>query len=125
MSLTDEKKSAITNNPLWNFFVEVYKRMRAKSPKFFVVIQNISIAAGLITGIPEMLEFFQIPMPDTIQALANKVISIASVVSFIISKLPVDSAIVVEDTAAVPAGQTTSFLPFTQITLVTENNIAA
>lgn len=72
-----------------DFLKELVIRYTKKSPTFFKVIQIIFTLAGLITGIPFLLETFGVILPAAIAALVSKTVSIASIVGFFIAGLPV------------------------------------
>lgn len=79
------------NSQLWLYLVELIKRWGSKSPKFFKVINVISLVTTILTGLPGLLQQFNVTLPDWASVLQNKVVAIASLVAFIISKLPVES----------------------------------
>jgi hypothetical protein len=76
----------------WAFLKELIQRFFAKSPKFFKIIQVLSGIAFVITGFPMLIAEAGIVLPDNLVALQNKVVAVASIVSFIISKLTVVDA---------------------------------
>jgi hypothetical protein len=76
----------------WAFLKELIQRFFAKSPKFFKIIQVLSMLAFVVTGLPDLIAETGIVLPDYIVSIQNKVIAVASIVSFIISKLTVVDA---------------------------------
>jgi hypothetical protein len=81
------------NKPtIMDFLVELFNRLRTKSPKFFQIIQIIALTATLVTGIPDFLSMFGITLPPEAAVLANKAVAIASMVVWFISKLTVDDS---------------------------------
>jgi uncharacterized membrane protein len=88
-----------TPNQTWNFIREIYKRLVAKSPKFFQVIQWLSTAALIVSGLPGIFEELGITLPQELAVFQSKVVAWAAVVALVISKL----------TVADPSG-----LPFTE-----------
>jgi hypothetical protein len=76
----------------WAFLKELIQRFFAKSPKFFKIIQVVSMASFVVTGLPALIAETGIILPENIIALQNKVVAVASIVSFIISKLTVVDA---------------------------------
>lgn len=76
------------NNIVVDFFAELLTRLFSKSPKFFIVIQWISGVIGFITGIPLLLNYFEIKLPDNLNILESKTMLICALISLIISKLP-------------------------------------
>jgi hypothetical protein len=85
------------NTVLIDFVVELIKRFGSKSPKFFVILQYISAALTIITGIPELITFLNaefgltIIVPFKLEIFANKLVAWCSLVSWIIAKLTVDN----------------------------------
>jgi hypothetical protein len=73
----------------WDYIKEFFKRLTQKSPRFFVVIQYISVIAFVLTGLPAIVEELGIDLSDSLEALQNKIVAYASAVSYIISKLAV------------------------------------
>lgn len=78
------------------FIVELLRRFSLKSPKFFQVLQTISIIAGLITGLPEFIDLLNsmganINLPEIWLAVQSKVIMWASIVLWMAAKLPVEN----------------------------------
>lgn len=76
------------------FFKELIIRLGAKSPKFFKVIQTIALVAGLVTGVPALLEYFDVVLPAALEVIANKAVSIASFVALFIASLTVDPKVI-------------------------------
>jgi hypothetical protein len=79
------------NNPILSFLTELVVRLRSKSPLFFKILQWISIAVTLITGLPEFLTWAGVQnLPDWFTLLQSKVASIAALVGLFLAGLPVD-----------------------------------
>lgn len=78
-----------TNTVLVDFLIELVKRWKLESPRFFKVFQMIGLIATLITGVPELLAFLHISLPESIAFFANKTIAIAGAAVLLISKLTV------------------------------------
>jgi len=72
-----------------DFLKELVVRYTKKSPTFFKVLQIIFTIAGLVSGIPFLLETFGVVLPAAIAALVSKSVAIASIVGVFISGLPV------------------------------------
>lgn len=87
------------------FLKELYQRFGLKSPKFFQKLQTIGIIATAVGFIPELLDFLDYSVPDSIADYWAKFLKIAGGTAWIISKLPVENA------AKVVAG--TDTMPFT------------
>ena len=80
---------ATTNATPWDYIKELFKRLFSKSPRFFVVLQYISIIAFVLTGLPGIIEEMGIELSDAMEVLQNKVVAVASAVSYFISRLAV------------------------------------
>lgn len=78
------------DNATIKFLHEMILRFGAKSPKFFETIKTILLITTVITGLPQVLIMFGIDLPEAIDFFANKLIAIASLVSLILSSLPVE-----------------------------------
>lgn len=70
---------------------EIIARWKATSPKFFKVITTISTILAIITGIPLFLAELGIAdiIPPNISVVLVKIVSVATTVAAIISKLTV------------------------------------
>jgi hypothetical protein len=86
------------HNPLIAFLQEGYQRLSQKSPKFFKTITLINYCILLLTGIPELLTFFDIEIYGKAMDAVNKVVAYASFYGALISKLTVANP----DTASLP-----------------------
>lgn len=71
------------------FFAELILRLTSKSPKFFVVIQNISLALMIVAFIPEILTDFNIVLPEKTTLIITRIVGACATISAILSKLPV------------------------------------
>jgi hypothetical protein len=70
------------------FFLDLVNRFLTNNPKFFKVIQVISVVIAAVTGLPLFIEQIGVVLPETITVLSNKIIAIASVVAALIAQLP-------------------------------------
>lgn len=88
------------NNPLILFLVELLKRFKQKSPKFFVKLQQVSVIAYALTGLPEAINFIldqihalfpsvTIQLPAWASTLENHVVAICAATIWLVSKLTV------------------------------------
>lgn len=75
------------------FLADLIKRFISPNSKFFSILQKIALVLAVITGIPAFLEAQGIVLPETIAALASKVISIASIVAAFIAQLTTTEAV--------------------------------
>jgi hypothetical protein len=73
------------------FLQELFMRLSAKSPKFFKVIQFVSLLAAAVTGLPGLLQEMNINLPDWAEVLQNKSVAWASATSLFISMLTVQA----------------------------------
>ena len=78
-------------NPLLLFLIEVVKRLKKKSPKFFVILQNIALVAGAITGLPLLLDELNVELPSWATIFQSKLVMWCSAIVFLWSKFPVDN----------------------------------
>jgi hypothetical protein len=73
----------------WAFLIEIYKRFSSKSPRFFVVMQWVSMIAFVVTGLPGVLQEMGVVLPGAWAEVQSKVIGWASAIAYFISKMPV------------------------------------
>lgn len=103
------------NNPVLSFLTELVVRFRAKSPLFFKIIQWVSIAVTLVTGLPVFLTYLGVEnLPEWFTALQSKAAGIAAIVATFLAGLPVDTPPIEEGNKEV-GGKTAEkiALPFT------------
>lgn len=97
------------------FLQEIVNRLKAKSPKFFVVWQWIFAIALAITGIPSFLDMIHIPVHTVFEPYINKAVAIASGLLWVMSKMPVaNQTITVTSDQAVLQKTDSKALPFTK-----------
>lgn len=78
------------NNALFDFLAEIVIRLRAKSPKFFRVLQILSAVTAFIAGVPYVLIALGVVLPDWAVTFENKVVAIAAIVATFLNGLPVE-----------------------------------
>lgn len=75
------------------FITETLHRLFKSSPNYFQVIQWLSMAVAFVSGIPLLISQFQtdigIVLPGWVHDLSSKAVLWASIVAWIIAKLPV------------------------------------
>lgn len=105
----------MTNSQFLNFFIELIKRFRNKSPKFFNILSYVMLAAFVLTGLPGFLEdTFKIVLPEWADVLANKVLGWVTFALAIGFQLPADSPVVTTSVSGTPLKATDETkLPFT------------
>lgn len=92
----------------------MFSRLRAKSPKFFVIWQWISGIVAAVTGLPGFLREFGITLPAALSVGENKIVAIASVAALIMARFPTESMIVNKDASGAPLVKNDpKVLPFT------------
>lgn len=64
-------------------------RWKAESPNFFKQIGNVSMILAIITGIPEVLDYFEITLPAALHNPLTDAILHISVATKVLSKLTV------------------------------------
>lgn len=74
-----------------NFLAELLLRLFGKTPKFFQILQIISVVVAAITGLPEFLNEIGLDLPEAFDVVANKIVSIAAIVAAFIAQLTVTS----------------------------------
>ncbi len=79
------------NNAFILFLKELVLRVSSKSPKFFQILQIISGAFVLITGLPDFLSLLGITIPEVWNEHLNTAIAWASRGMFLISLLTTQS----------------------------------
>ena len=84
--MKDQKAKSIID-AVFSFFGEAIDRFKAKSPKFFVILQNISIVIAVISGIPELLDKAGVVLPAGIEAIKSQTVMIIGIVAYAIAKL--------------------------------------
>lgn len=103
------------DNKLLLFLQEIFIRLNIKSPKFFRVLKIISLCCCIITGVPEIIEYFNVVLPDSLQIIANKTVAIASLVMWFISSLTVEEKIIeTENTIVKDSASRKIYLPFSE-----------
>lgn len=69
------------------FLLQLISKFLAKTPKFFKIIRNVGVALAVVTGLPSFIESAGVVLPEAIQLIASKVVSIASLVAAFIAQL--------------------------------------
>jgi len=72
-----------------NFLNELIIRLFSSKPWFFQVVQIISVATAVVTGLPEFLADSGIHLPAAWEAISSKAVSIAAMVAAFVSQLTV------------------------------------
>lgn len=79
-----------------DILLQIVKRWLGQSPQFFKVITWAGVAVAIITGLPDLIEYVInffcdagvcFELPESVEAIQNKIVSIAAVIGSIISKL--------------------------------------
>lgn len=73
------------------FLKELFQRFATKSPKFFKVWQWVFGTLTAVTGIPELLNSFNITLPSALSIFENKAVAFASAGAFFMSLLTTQS----------------------------------
>lgn len=102
------------NSQVWNYIIEFFKRLGAKTPTFFKVLNYLSIATVIVTGLPGVLEELGITLPAWAEVLQSKAAAIAAIISTILTKLPTETPVVGTSAGGTPLKATNpETLPFT------------
>lgn len=76
------------------FLIELGQRFLSKTPKFFKIVRLLGIIAGIVTGIPALLESNGVILPDALLPISSKLVSICGwVVAFVAQLTTTDSGI--------------------------------
>lgn len=96
------------------FFKEVFGRLTLKSPSFFVIVQRISVAVTVLSGLPMLLQDLHtqtgVVVPQFMTDFSNKIFFFCGIVTFIVAKLPVENP---DATKLNKEGNSIKKLPFT------------
>lgn len=76
-----------------NFLNELIIRLFSSKPWFFQVVQIISVATAVVTGLPEFLADSGIHLPEAWEAISSKAVSIAAMVAAFVAQLTTTSAV--------------------------------
>lgn len=76
------------NNALFQFIAEFSVRMFSKKPKFFAIIQWISVTIGSVGALLAYLHSANIPLPEWTAKISEVNIIVGSIVAMIMSQLP-------------------------------------
>lgn len=102
-------------NPLIAWLKETLQRFATKSPKFFRIWQIVAGIATALTGLPALLAYYNIPLPEFLTVLQNKYAGFFALGLFIMSLLPSQPKIVaVDPVTGAPLSKTNEkALPYT------------
>jgi hypothetical protein len=71
-----------------NFFIQIFFRLFSKNPKFFQIIQIISLVCAAIAGLPELFSYFGVTLPAIWVSYENLAVAKAALVVAFIAQLP-------------------------------------
>ncbi len=72
-----------------NFLNELIIRLFSDKPWFFKVLQLLSVATAVVTGLPQFLVDSGIALPAAWEAISSQVVSVAAMVAAFVSQLTV------------------------------------
>jgi hypothetical protein len=75
------------NNALTLFISELVLRLFSQKPKFFVIIQWVSILTGAVSALISYLGTTTLALPSWVATVGNVNVMIASIVAIIVSQL--------------------------------------
>lgn len=102
------------SNPLILFLQEIFKRMAAKSPRFFIIWQWIFGAVTAVSGIPTFLVGVGVHLTGLLANLQNQTLAICAAIGLIMSMMPTQGTTVAVDQTGAAVKQTDQDkLPFT------------
>jgi hypothetical protein len=76
------------NNPLFGFLAELMSRLFHKNPKFFKVLQVISLVVGAAAALAMYLQSQGVALPKLFELVGNINVFVSSVVALIMAQLP-------------------------------------
>lgn len=71
-----------------NFFIQLFKRLFSSNPKFFKIIQVLSLTCAAITGLPWLLNYFGINLPPLWVHYESLAVAKAALLAALIAQLP-------------------------------------
>lgn len=71
-----------------NFITEFFHRLFSSNPKFFKIVQIISIVVAVATGLPSLFRSAGVDLPEWAGVIESKITAIAAIVTAIIAQLP-------------------------------------
>lgn len=80
-------------NPFFKFLAELVTRLFSKNPKFFDVVQVVSLIAGGLSGLVYYLQSVGVDMPGLFKVIGNVHVLVSSVITIILAQLPNDSSV--------------------------------
>lgn len=82
----------MNNQPMLLLWLqENIQRLFSSSPVFFKVWQIISTVVLLVTGVPELLAYFNVLLPEPFNTFESKTVAIAAAVGLFMSSLTAQS----------------------------------
>lgn len=76
-------------NSILSFAAELLTRLFGKTPKFFKIVQILSIVVTLLSGLPAYLQESGVILPEYLNAIASKVVAVCGIVATVIAQLTV------------------------------------
>jgi hypothetical protein len=81
-----QTKQLKMNNALTKFVAELALRFFSKKPKFFVIIQVLSVVTGAVAALISYLESSSVELPVWVASVGNVNVIIASIVALIVAQ---------------------------------------
>jgi hypothetical protein len=78
----------MNNNVLFQFLAELVSRLFSGKPKFFVIIQWVSVVVGAVSVLVNYLTSSGVVLPDWTQTVSDMSVTVGSVVAIIMAQLP-------------------------------------
>ena len=79
------------NNPLFGFLAEFVSRLFHKNPKFFKVVQVISLVVGGAAAVVMYLQSNGVVLPKLFEIVGHVNVVVSSIVATILAQLPNDT----------------------------------
>lgn len=71
-----------------NFITEFFHRLFSSNPKFFKIVQAISIVVAVGTGLPLLFRSVGVNFPSWVGMIESKTTAISAIITAIIAQLP-------------------------------------
>lgn len=68
--------------------LEFVKRIASDNPKFFKWVQVVSAIVAVISFVPDVLGFLEIPAPSWLDILHDKAIKVGALTAILVAQLP-------------------------------------
>lgn len=103
-----------TNNLLVKYLAEFIMRFGQKTPKFFRILSIVATVAAALTGLPGLLDYLGVNLPEWASVLQNKIVGVSTTTVALLSMLSVDTKPIAEtESGEIIKKSNEEALPFT------------